>query len=401
MLKRMNWLLGGILFMVTQREFVDGTSPSFEDIPIIFSNNDDFVTATSEVIGSHTNISDGFINTFMDLKIFSKCGSQFCSNVHFQKPENCESCENLVDVSNVDCTYVSVVEEGFFAGGFTNIEAPHSDPIILNVAKKATKYLYGFFDTSNPCPLHLVEVIRAKQQAVMGFNYELEIQVETNGADFDCEHIIKNCENVRVHEPIAEFCPHEEPSCVVPVRLQDVDCIELFLFSFFNETPIVGGFSVREIDEEIISIGKGVMDQIPNSFGLKNHCYLNFENVHRAQSQVVAGTNFIMDIEFSTHGIHCPTEHKICYNVKIFRPLPYQCQEDKCLSLTQSEDINCVPIDKKEATCQVHVNDAQILKNVNDVYHMEFQLETRKSEEGCKSIKKNCKNVRYQNNLMK
>uniref|UniRef100_A0A0K2UP11 Uncharacterized protein n=1 Tax=Lepeophtheirus salmonis TaxID=72036 RepID=A0A0K2UP11_LEPSM len=362
MLKRMNWLLGGILFMVTQREFVDGTSPSFEDIPIIFSNNDDFVTATSgltqlkqffksdvncplaiqEVIGSHTNISDGFINTFMDLKIFSKCGSQFCSNVHFQKPENCESCENLVDVSNVDCTYVSVVEEGFFAGGFTNIEAPHSDPIILNVAKKATKYLYGFFDTSNPCPLHLVEVIRAKQQAVMGFNYELEIQVETNGADFDCEHIIKNCENVRVHEPIAEFCPHEEPSCVVPVRLQDVDCIEVN--TIFNETPIVGGFSVREIDEEIISIGKGVMDQIPNSFGLKNHCYLNFENVHRAQSQVVAGTNFIMDIEFSTHGIHCPTEHKICYNVKIFRPLPYQCQEDKCLSLTQSEDINCVPI---------------------------------------------------------
>ncbi|QQP39689.1 Uncharacterized protein FKW44_013493, partial [Caligus rogercresseyi] len=116
---------------------------------------------------------------------------------------------------------------------FRTVPNPSNNFIVKQVAQEAVKFLYSQFDTSKVCPLHLKEVIRAKESTNNGIYYDLEVQVETNAADFDCEFAMKNCVNVRVHQPLFNLCPGKK-FCLLPIKLDEVECIDVPQSKFRN-----------------------------------------------------------------------------------------------------------------------------------------------------------------------
>eukprot|EP00096_Caligus_rogercresseyi_P000101 TRINITY_DN1026_c0_g1_i1.p1 TRINITY_DN1026_c0_g1~~TRINITY_DN1026_c0_g1_i1.p1 ORF type:complete len:457 (+),score=70.77 TRINITY_DN1026_c0_g1_i1:217-1587(+) len=360
---------------------------------------------------SRSYVSDDISHKVMELKLSSDCnpGSEICSGIHVQMPLGCDACEELVDVSKIQCFPDIIVDPDFMLGGFREIERPSSDPIVLKVAQEATKFLYGHFSTATPCPLHLKEIVRARQQAVMGFNYEFDLEVETIGANFNCEYALKLCKNVKMHEPFAEHCPHGEPSCVIPVALDDVACMD-------SNMPIVGGYGHHEINEEILGIAQDIAPKLVDSSGLPHSgCSLRVERVLKARSQVVAGTNFLLDIEFTTTGPNCPQESKVCRNVKIFRALPFNCGESGCLSLSSTADIQCTSphgtttnmhetiaeeavkflyhLFDVERPCLVELTGHSVSTNDNIQFDVELSVQTKEGQEGCDFVKQACKNI--------
>ncbi|CAB4057255.1 unnamed protein product [Lepeophtheirus salmonis] len=103
-----------------------------------------------------------------------------------------------------------------------------SDPEIQKVALETTKFLYHLFDTSKACPLYIKDVIRATKQSFPSTVYELELQVETNGADFDCDYVLKNCANIQVQQPPTNLCPGNQ-FCLFPENLNNINCVDIIL----------------------------------------------------------------------------------------------------------------------------------------------------------------------------
>ncbi|CAB4064266.1 unnamed protein product [Lepeophtheirus salmonis] len=128
----------------------------------------------------------------------------------------------------------------FIAIGALPYSSARSPPVLINptrdisnskiqkVALESTKFLYHLFDTSNACPLYVKDVIQAKKQSFPSTVYELELQVETNGADFDCDYVFKNCANIRVQEPPINLCPGNQ-FCLIPENLKGIDCVDINL----------------------------------------------------------------------------------------------------------------------------------------------------------------------------
>ena len=62
--------------------------------------------------------------------------------------------------------------------------------------------------------------------------------------------------------------------------------------------------------------------------------------VVRAETQVVAGTNYRLKLKWSTN---CGArQEKICDNIVVYKPLPFACKaDDGCLEIIRQEDITC------------------------------------------------------------
>ncbi|CAB4064268.1 unnamed protein product [Lepeophtheirus salmonis] len=138
-------------------------------------------------------------------------------------------CHNLTETYEIQCTPELVVDPAVpsINEDFEDVPNVHTDPILKEIGEEATKFLYHKFDTTNACPIHLREVVRAKRQLISdSINYEIELQVETNGADFDCEYVHKNCDNVKLHQPPLHLCPGKK-FCLIPVKLNEINCVEI------------------------------------------------------------------------------------------------------------------------------------------------------------------------------
>uniref|UniRef100_A0A0K2TLS1 Cystatin domain-containing protein n=1 Tax=Lepeophtheirus salmonis TaxID=72036 RepID=A0A0K2TLS1_LEPSM len=158
-----------------------------------------------------------------------------CSSVKIfiPQPQYCEDpsgiCHNLTETYEIQCTPELVVDPAVpsINEDFEDVPNAHTDPILKEIGEEATKFLYHKFDTTNACPIHLREVVRAKRQLISdSINYEIELQVETNGADFDCEYVHKNCDNVKLHQPPLHLCPGKK-FCLIPVKLNEINCVEI------------------------------------------------------------------------------------------------------------------------------------------------------------------------------
>ncbi|XP_040568012.1 uncharacterized protein [Lepeophtheirus salmonis] len=164
---------------------------------------------------------------------------KICSDVKVYKPlpfacsSRIDTCLSLVESEKILCIPSTNEDPPLVIGEYSSIENVTENEEIQKVAQKAVKFLYHLFNTSSACPIHLREVVQASEQIVDGTNYKLEIQVETDGANFECEYVQKQCSNIIVHEPLAH-CPHDEEDCILPVDLQEVECVEIN--QIFDET---------------------------------------------------------------------------------------------------------------------------------------------------------------------
>lgn len=91
--------------------------------------------------------------------------------------------------------------------------------------------------------------------------------------------------------------------------------------------------------------------------GLSGCGGISLVKVEKAETQVVAGTNYFLTLRLETKsGQGCADiTEKICQNIVVFKPLPFQCQtEDGCLELTRQTGISCKPV--QPATCKNAIN---------------------------------------------
>eukprot|EP00096_Caligus_rogercresseyi_P009933 TRINITY_DN3481_c0_g1_i1.p1 TRINITY_DN3481_c0_g1~~TRINITY_DN3481_c0_g1_i1.p1 ORF type:complete len:252 (+),score=44.39 TRINITY_DN3481_c0_g1_i1:31-786(+) len=155
-----------------------------------------------------------------------------CIGIKIRTPPHCNRqdplCYSLVDEDSILCVPELTVEPSDNPGDYKEISNPLDDPFILKIAQESTKFLYHLFNTSRPCPLHLADILSVKEQTINGINYELELQVETNGVGQECEYVMKHCQGLRVHQPLPRQCPFDRQFCLVPLDLNAVECTETY-----------------------------------------------------------------------------------------------------------------------------------------------------------------------------
>ncbi|XP_040569162.1 uncharacterized protein [Lepeophtheirus salmonis] len=139
--------------------------------------------------------------------------------------ESYQPCFKLIDRDNILCIPDLSVHRYEDFNFYTEILDPSSNPMIQKVAQESTNFLYHFFNTTHPCPLHVTNILHASEQMDHGINYLLDIEVETNEIDFYCEHEVKHCKSVQLHQPSPHLCPYGKHFCLIPTNLNDVTCI--------------------------------------------------------------------------------------------------------------------------------------------------------------------------------
>ncbi|KAI9555406.1 hypothetical protein GHT06_017921 [Daphnia sinensis] len=167
-----------------------------------------------------------------------------------------------------------------FVGGFS--PAKVDDPDVLKMADFATTAVSA---SSNSGPLKLIKIVKAETQVVAGTNYKLNLELANtnagaNAAPIPCEVVIFDQPWTNTRKMIRSSCsPKRKTTRQIPG----------------GSSPLTGGFSPLDVNsanvKEIASFATTAISANTNAGPA------TLAKVIKAESQVVAGTNFKLTIE--------------------------------------------------------------------------------------------------------
>jgi hypothetical protein len=98
-----------------------------------------------------------------------------------------------------------------------------------------------------------------------------------------------------------------------------------------------------EVDEEILLAAKFAVKALEGNSTVSNCGGISLVKVVKAETQVVAGRNYHLTLRLEMKsGDNCEEDvEKICENIVVHKPLPFNCQSMECLELIWKEDISC------------------------------------------------------------
>ena len=92
--------------------------------------------------------------------------------------------------------------------------------------------------------------------------------------------------------------------------------------------------------------------------------------IMKVKTQVVAGTNYIMHLQFPIkHGKSCDQKTiAVCHKVTVHKPLPHECREDEnstgCAQLINLDDITCTLAKDGGAKAKKSVQNASLISGL-------------------------------------
>ena len=104
--------------------------------------------------------------------------------------------------------------------------------------------------------------------------------------------------------------------------------------------PCAGCSQESPVTSEIAEIASNAASLLAFTAAGDGCGQVNLVEVVRAETQVVAGTNYILSLRLSTN---CRTRReKICDNIVVYQPLPFDCPAGgDCLEIIRQEEIAC------------------------------------------------------------
>ena len=87
-------------------------------------------------------------------------------------------------------------------------------------------------------------------------------------------------------------------------------------------------------------------------------CNARITNIENFQTQVVAGTNYFLDLTAKWDG-NCGNREFVCQGMTVFEPLPFQCDQD-CLESTREDEVQLIEIFAEEGGCGGCLSEATI-----------------------------------------
>jgi hypothetical protein len=242
----------------------------------------------------------------------------------------------------------------------------------------------------------MLNVENAQKQVVAGTNYFLTLRLETRGGEECAEKTEKICQNIVVFKPLPFQCQTQD-GCLELTRQTGISCKAVqpatcknaingedrlegekwtaadgcntcrclksgfpgCTKKFCLDKPLITTSSpVREdkpvtcagcpqkaaIDEEIFSAAAHATASLAGLNTVSGCGGISLVKIEKAEKQVVAGTNYFLTLRLKTRGGQGCADNieKICQNVVVFKPLPFQCQsQDGCLELTRQPGISC------------------------------------------------------------
>jgi len=225
---------------------------------------------------------------------------------------------------------------GIFPGG--NIENQENSDAIKDAALQAcTNLLQQEFGICPPgsrsCDTRITQVENFRTQTVAGINYILDLTADYDGREFVCR-------DVTIFEPLPFNC--DRGLCLESIREDKVSVQEVF-----SPSPCAGCASEANINDQ------------PNKRRIKNaalrHCtrLLQIEygicppgspscdgeisKVDNFKTQVVSGTNYIMDLTVTFDG-----DDYICRDLTLYES--FSCKRASCMESINEESVQLITV---------------------------------------------------------
>ena len=227
-------------------------------------------------------------------------------------------------------------------GGFSpsNIEDEELSEEIKQTALEACQRLLNIeFLLSppggRPCNARISKIENFQTQTVAGTNYILDLTAKWDGNCAGREFV---CREITIYEPLPFEC--DQSYCLNSIREEDVVLQEIteqeeICAGCASEASIEDQEIAQELKREGVEACKRLLI---NEFGLcppgSRRCLATLKQVDNFQTQVVAGTNYIMDLTLEVNGRQFQ-----CTEITLYEPLPFNCDRDVCLESIRERDV--------------------------------------------------------------
>ena len=167
-----------------------------------------------------------------------------------------------------------------------------------------------------PCNARITNIENFQTQTVAGTNYFLDLTAKWDGNCGNREFV---CQGMTVFEPLPFQCDQD---CLESTREDEVQLIEIFAEEggcggCLSEATIDDQENASELKREGVEACKRLLI---NEFGLcppgSRNCQASLRQVDNFQTQVVAGTNYIMDLTLELNG-----QEYQCTEITLYEPL--------------------------------------------------------------------------------
>jgi len=232
-------------------------------------------------------------------------------------------------------------------GGFSELPDAGSDPAVGHLMDFLASEVRNSLFQGEACEITVDNVDKVERQVVAGMNYRVTVSLKSScvipgGAS---ESII-TCEKIRVFQPLPHQCTSpnpDNPKCMETSEMEKCS-------SDRDDLPpvefLAGGFSELTDRAELNDVLDFAKIEAKNSllgnYGSGDCADLELDDLGKAESQVVAGTNY--RITFSLKSTCAGSEVAIsCEEVIVYKPLGYACQNPnpdnpKCMEVSEGLD---------------------------------------------------------------
>jgi len=206
------------------------------------------------------------------------------------------------------------------------------------------------------------------RQVVAGTNYRMELRLRVGGPGCSVMEE-KKCAGVAVHKPLD--CREENfRYCLQLMEEENIQCQPdltgtprtlgggMGVMGGMGGFGVMGGHSDTAVTPEIQTLATHATESLLNGVSgvsSDSECSVSLVEVVSVARQVVAGTNYRMELRLRVGGPGCSVmEEKKCAGVAVHKPL--DCREENfryCLQLMEEENIQCQPHLTGTPRCEV------------------------------------------------